>query len=104
MSIGIFRFGDFELDSHSGELRKRGRALRLQQQPAQVLAMLVAARGEMVTREELRDRIWGRETYVDFDRAINSAAIVAYAANHPAWSAIISAPAPATSIAMRYPV
>src|SRR5438094_783359 len=73
MSIGIFRFGDFELDSRSGELRKRGRALRLQQQPAQVLAMLVAARGEMVTREELRDRIWGRETYVDFDRAINKA-------------------------------
>ena len=73
MSIGIFRFGDFELDSRSGELRKRGRALRLQQQPAQVLAMLVAARGEMVTREELRDSIWGRETYVDFDRAINKA-------------------------------
>src|SRR5207244_12143791 len=71
MSIGIFRFGDFELDSRSGELRKRGRALRLQQQPAQVLAMLVAARGEMVTREELRDSSWGRETYVDFDRDIN---------------------------------
>jgi DNA-binding winged helix-turn-helix (wHTH) protein len=73
MSAGIFKFGDFELDSRSGELRKRGRVLRLQQQPARVLATLVAARGEMVTREELRDRIWGRDTFVDFDRAINKA-------------------------------
>jgi DNA-binding winged helix-turn-helix (wHTH) protein len=73
MSIGIFKFGDFEFDLRSGELRKRGRALRLQQQPAHVLAMLVAARGEMVTRDELRHRIWGRDTYVDFDRAINKA-------------------------------
>src|SRR5436190_8972648 len=73
MSVGIFRFNDFELDLRSGELRKRGRALRLQQQPARVLAMLVAARGDVVTREQLRDRIWGRDTYVDFDRAINKA-------------------------------
>jgi len=73
MSVGIFRFNDFELDLRSGELRKRGRALRLQQQPALVLAILVAARGEIVTREELRNRIWGRDTHVDFDRAINKA-------------------------------
>jgi DNA-binding winged helix-turn-helix (wHTH) protein len=73
MSVGIFKFSDFEFDLRALEPRKRGRALRLQQQPAQVLAMLVAARGEMVTREELRDRIWGRDRYVDFDRAINKA-------------------------------
>ena len=69
----VFRFSDFELDCRSCELRKRGRRLRVQQQPLQLLAALVAVSGELVTREQLRDRIWGRETYVDFDRAIYKA-------------------------------
>ena len=70
---GIFRFADFELDGRSRELRKRGRRLRVQQQPLQILAMLVAAPGDVVTRDELRERIWGPSTHVDFDRAINKA-------------------------------
>src|SRR5437660_9491845 len=70
---GIFRFADFELDGRSRELRRRGRRLRVQQQPLQILTMLVAAPGDVVTREELRERIWGTSTHVDFDRGINKA-------------------------------
>ena len=70
---GIFRFADFELDGRSRELRRRGRRLRVQQQPLQILTMLVAAPGDVVTREELRERIWGKSTHVDFDRGINKA-------------------------------
>jgi len=70
---GIFRFADFELDGRSRELKKRGQRLRVQQQPLQILAMLVAAPGDVVTRDELRERIWGPSTHVDFDRAINKA-------------------------------
>ena len=70
---GIFRFADFELDGRSGELCKRGRRLRVQQQPLQILTMLVAAAGDVVMREELRERIWGADTHVDFDRGINKA-------------------------------
>src|SRR5436853_968024 len=70
---GIFRFADFELDARSRELRKRGRRLRVQQQPLHILTMLVATPGDVVTREELRERIWGKTTHVDFDRGINKA-------------------------------
>jgi DNA-binding winged helix-turn-helix (wHTH) protein/Flp pilus assembly protein TadD len=70
---GIFRFADFELDGRSRELRKRGRRLRVQQQPLQILTMLVAAPGDVVSREELRERIWGAGTHVDFNRGINKA-------------------------------
>jgi len=70
---GIFRFADFELDGRSRELRKRGRRLRVQQQPLQILTMLVAAPGDVVTRDELRERVWGTSTHVDFDRGINKA-------------------------------
>src|SRR5678815_948742 len=70
---GIFRFADFELDARSRELRKRGRRLHLPQEPLQILTMLVAAPGDVVTREELRERIWGTGTHVDFDRGINKA-------------------------------
>ena len=70
---GIFRFADFELDARSRELRKRGRRLRVQHQPLQILTLLVAADGDVVTREELRERVWGASTHVDFDRGINKA-------------------------------
>jgi DNA-binding winged helix-turn-helix (wHTH) protein/tetratricopeptide (TPR) repeat protein len=69
----VFTFGDYELDCRSHELRKRGRTLRVQQQQFQVLSMLVSAAGAVVTRDELRERIWNRDTFVDFDRAINKA-------------------------------
>lgn len=67
------RFGAFEADFQSGELRKHGLKLRLQDQPFQVLAMLLERRGEMVTREELHQRLWPTDTFVDFDHGLNNA-------------------------------
>jgi len=54
-----YRFGDFELDAATGDLRRGGASVRLQAQPAQVLALLVERAGEIVTREGLRDAVWG---------------------------------------------
>jgi TolB-like protein/DNA-binding winged helix-turn-helix (wHTH) protein/Flp pilus assembly protein TadD len=70
---GRLRFGVFEVDLRAGELRKRGVRLRLQEQPFQVLAMLLERPGETVTREELRSRLWTAETFVDFDHGVNKA-------------------------------
>ena len=67
------RFGVFEVDLRAGELRKHGVRLRLQEQPFQVLAMLLERPGETVTREELRNRMWTAETFVDFDHGVNKA-------------------------------
>ena len=67
------RFGVFELDPRSGELRKHGLRVRLQEQPFQVLAMLVEHSGEVVTREELQKRLWPADTFVDFDHGLNKA-------------------------------
>ena len=67
------RFGVFEVDLRAGELRKHGVRLRLQEQPFQVLAMLLERPGETVTREELRNRLWTAETFVDFDHGVNKA-------------------------------
>jgi TolB-like protein/DNA-binding winged helix-turn-helix (wHTH) protein len=69
---GRLRFGVFEVDLRAGELTKRGLRIRLQEQPFQVLAMLLEKPGELVTREELREKIWG-ETVVDFDHGLNKA-------------------------------
>ncbi len=69
----IVRFGVFELDLVSGELRKNGTRIRLQEQPFQVLAMLLEGRGKMVTREELRTKLWPADTFVDFDHSLNTA-------------------------------
>src|SRR4029077_16445365 len=66
------RFGLFEVDLRAGELTKRGLRIRLQEQPFQVLAMLLARPGELVTRAELREKIWG-QTVVDFDHGLNKA-------------------------------
>jgi DNA-binding winged helix-turn-helix (wHTH) protein/TolB-like protein len=65
------RFGVFDFDPASGELRREGVPVRLQPQPAQVLAILVARAGEMVTRDALRQALWGPDTFVDFDRGLN---------------------------------
>jgi TolB-like protein/DNA-binding winged helix-turn-helix (wHTH) protein/Flp pilus assembly protein TadD len=67
------RFGVFEVDLRAGELRKHGVRLRFQEQPFQVLAMLLERPGETVTREELRKRLWTAETFVDFDHGVNKA-------------------------------
>jgi TolB-like protein/DNA-binding winged helix-turn-helix (wHTH) protein/Flp pilus assembly protein TadD len=67
------RFGVFEVDLRAGELRKHGLQVRLQQQPFEVLAMLLDHPGEIVTREELQKKLWPADTFVDFDHGLNKA-------------------------------
>src|ERR1700676_5672686 len=70
----IFRFGLFELDGGTGELRKDGKARpRLQGQPLEILLHLLDRPGELVTREELRERLWPADTFVDYDHSLNTA-------------------------------
>jgi DNA-binding winged helix-turn-helix (wHTH) protein len=69
----VFKFGAFELDLRAGELFKGGSRIRLQQQPATILAILLEQPGQVVTREELRKRIWPADTFVDFDHGLNAA-------------------------------
>ena len=69
----VARFGVFELDLSAGELRKSGVKLRLQGQPYQVLALLLERAGEVVTREELQQKLWPSDTFVDFDHSLNTA-------------------------------
>jgi DNA-binding winged helix-turn-helix (wHTH) protein/TolB-like protein len=66
-----YRFAEFEFDAPTGELRRDGAVVRVQAQPAQALACLIARAGEVVTREELQRAIWGDETHVDFERGLN---------------------------------
>jgi len=70
---GTCRFGVFELDLRAGELRRQGMKVKLQEQPFQVLAQLLEKPGEIVTREELRSRLWPADTFVDFDHSLNAA-------------------------------
>src|SRR5258705_3760644 len=67
------RFGVFEAALDAGELRKHGFRLKLSEQPFQILAMLLARPGEIVSREELRERLWPSDTFVDFDHGLNNA-------------------------------
>ena len=69
----VIRFGIFEVDVHSGELRRSGVKLKLQEQPLQVLCVLLEHPGEVVTREDLHSRLWSVDTYVDFDHGLNAA-------------------------------
>ena len=69
----VLRFGVFELDRHNRELRRQGRRLRLQDQPFQVLALLLERAGDVVTRDELRQKLWSSTVYVDFDHGLNNA-------------------------------
>jgi Tol biopolymer transport system component/DNA-binding winged helix-turn-helix (wHTH) protein len=69
----IFRFGPFEADLETGELRKEGARVSLQVQPFQVLAFLLNHAGKLVTRDQLRSQIWPQDTFVDFDHALNTA-------------------------------
>ena len=70
---GRLLFGVFELDLRAGELRKHGLRIRLQEQPFQVLAMLLERHGEVVTRGELQKKLWPADTFVDFDHGLNKA-------------------------------
>ncbi len=67
------RFGAFEADLSSGELRKHGLRIKLQDQPFQILAMLLDRPGEVLTREELHQKLWPTDTFVDFDHGLNNA-------------------------------
>jgi len=70
-SPALLRFGVFALDLKSGELRKGGLKIKLQPQPFKVLSVLAGRAGEIVTREEFQQQIWGDETFVDFERGLN---------------------------------
>ncbi len=67
------RFGAFELDGSSGELRRNGFRVHLSEQPLQILNLLVEHPGQLVTREELRKRLWSEDTFVDFEHGLNAA-------------------------------
>ncbi len=72
-SVPPARFGPFEVDFRAGELLKNGRRIRLQDQPLQVLAMLLEHPGNVVTRDEFRQKLWPNDTFVDFDHGLNNA-------------------------------
>ncbi len=72
-SLRGIRFGVFEVDLRSGELRKQGLKIKLQGQPIQILALLLERPGELVTREELREKLWPADTFVDFEHGLNAA-------------------------------
>ena len=69
----VFRFGAFEVNEATGELRKQGIRIKLHSQPFQILVMLLERPSELVTREEMRQRLWGEDTFVDFDHGLNTA-------------------------------
>ena len=69
----LLRFGPYQLDKQCGQLRKNGFGLKLQGQPVQILEILLEKPGELVTREELRHRLWSSDTFVDFDHSLNTA-------------------------------
>jgi cholera toxin transcriptional activator len=69
----LLRFSVFEVDLAAGELRKNGARIRLQEQPFQVLSALLLNAGQVVTRDELREKIWLADTFVDFDHSLNTA-------------------------------
>src|SRR5262245_42903443 len=69
--MGVCRFGAFELDEESGELRLQGRRIHLAAQPFKVLALLASRPGELVSRDEIRRHLWSEDTFVEFDRSLN---------------------------------
>jgi TolB-like protein/DNA-binding winged helix-turn-helix (wHTH) protein/Tfp pilus assembly protein PilF len=73
LSPKLVRFGIYQLDLRTSELWKQGRKIKLQEQPCRILAILLERRGEVVTREELRKRLWSDDTFVDFDHSLNTA-------------------------------
>ena len=72
-SEGGIRFGVFELNFTTGELHKQGAKIKLQEQPFQVIQILLEKPGEIVTREEIRQKIWPSDTFVDFDHGLYNA-------------------------------
>src|SRR5215470_6556948 len=72
-SPAMVRFGSFEVSLQTGELRRAGRKIKLQEQPFRVLLALLERPGELVTRDELRSKLWPQDTFVDFDHSLNAA-------------------------------
>src|SRR5271163_3651059 len=69
----LYRFGRFELETRSGELRRNGYRVRLQEQPRRILLVLLQHAGDLVTREELQQMLWPADTFVDFNVGLNAA-------------------------------
>src|SRR5688500_4362286 len=69
----VLRFGNFELDVRSRELRCGGACVRLQEQPLEILQLMLERPGEVITRDELRQRLWPEGTFVDFEHSLNAA-------------------------------
>jgi DNA-binding winged helix-turn-helix (wHTH) protein len=69
----VLKFDAYALDLRAGELFKNGKKIKIQEQPVQILAMLLERPGEVVTREELRERLWSEDTFVDFEHSLNTA-------------------------------
>jgi TolB-like protein/tetratricopeptide (TPR) repeat protein len=67
-----FRFGQFELDVPAYELRKQGRSVRIERRPMELLLLLVERRGDLVARDEIVDRLWGRDVFIDVDTSVNT--------------------------------
>src|SRR5580692_10477261 len=70
-AMSLIRFGEFELDEQTLELRRNGASIRIQQQPARVLAFLLKHPGALVTRKQIQNAIWGDGTFVDFEQSLN---------------------------------
>src|ERR1044071_4160283 len=71
--LGVYRFGLFEVDGRLGELRKQGRLVKLRGRPFDILLLLLGRRGDLISRDELRQQLWPADTFVDFDHGLNSA-------------------------------
>src|SRR5437764_14698717 len=89
------QFGPFELNPNTGELRKQGIRLRLQPKPLQILYTLLEKPGMVVTREELKARLWPEDTFVDFESGVNTAVnrlriAVGDSAEHPRYVETVS--------------
>src|SRR5690348_14669276 len=72
-STSVVQFGAFELNRSTGELRKQGIRIRLQPKPMQILCTLLERPGEIVSRDELKSRLWRNDTFVDFESGLNTA-------------------------------
>src|SRR5436190_23254410 len=68
-----YRFGLFEFDPETRELRKQGMKIKLQGQPVEILALLLARPGEVITRDEFQKKLWQADTFVDFEHSLNAA-------------------------------
>jgi len=73
ISTNLVRFGPYQVDRRAGEVRKHNQRIRLSGQPFEVLSLLLERPGEVVTREEMRQRLWTGNTFVDFEHSLNSA-------------------------------